>query len=276
MESLPEKGLTNTGKIILTFETTNLPERIRVGMEVIKVEKFYPNPIQCARCLTFDHHVSQCREQQTFCGKCGDGHAEDKCAATKMNCRNCKGDHHAKSRMCPKFAVEAQIIKVAVQNNVPRHVAKKSLQTEKTTFADVVSQQHQRAKEESNVEALLQKVLQQQKMLLNIILTGTAHGMAEKQNSENNKEQTTQQIRQPAQEHLIKFQEQLKKKRNHSPEAEFDSSKHIRTDETGPDGIIYEDNMDVSEEVIIDESVATSKKNKRKAKNIPKKDMSDF
>lgn len=40
VEYLPEKGLTNTGKVILTLETSQLLKRIRVGLEVIKVEHF--------------------------------------------------------------------------------------------------------------------------------------------------------------------------------------------------------------------------------------------
>lgn len=50
------------------------------------------------------------------------------------------------------------------------------------------------------------------------------------------------------------------KKRNHSPEAEAESLKQLRRDEADPQVFIEEDNMDVTEEVIIEESETISKK----------------
>lgn len=65
MEKRPEKGLTNTGRYVMTFEKETLPTKLKVGLVLVPVETYYPAPTQCSKCLKMDHHVSVCHRDTT-------------------------------------------------------------------------------------------------------------------------------------------------------------------------------------------------------------------
>lgn len=43
-ESCPEKGLTNSGRYVITLEKGTLPNKLKVGLEVVAVDMYYPAP----------------------------------------------------------------------------------------------------------------------------------------------------------------------------------------------------------------------------------------
>lgn len=237
---ISEKGLTNTGKFTLTFEASQIPSKLKIGMELVEVTKYIPRPIHCNQCHKWTHHSTTCKDKEYTCGKCGINHDEEECQVKEMKCPNCNGNHHARSRECDAYKDEVKAITIAVQNNIPRHEARKSvgMKTNNKTYAEITSPKTTTTATSSNLEELLQTILNQQKMLLNILITGkvaevtttsTTGQQANKpaQKTPSNKPQDTtrnekQPPKQPAQEHLLNLQEQLRaeanKKRNHSPE----------------------------------------------------------
>ena len=40
----------------MTFITPRIPEKIKVGYSMEKVEQFVPNPLICYRCQKYGHH----------------------------------------------------------------------------------------------------------------------------------------------------------------------------------------------------------------------------
>lgn len=67
-----------------------------------------PQPIQCGRCLQFDHPTSSCQERRPTCGICGGDHAASACKSQDVTkCGNCGGDHVAFSTRCPARPSEA-------------------------------------------------------------------------------------------------------------------------------------------------------------------------
>lgn len=208
-------------------------------MELVEVSNYIPRPTHCNKCHRWTHHVTSCKEEEYTSGKCGVNHDEEECQVKEMKCPNCHGNHHARSRECDAYKDEVKAITIAVQNNIPRHEARKraGMKANNKTYAAVTSPTTTTTATSNNLEELLQTILNQQKMLLNILITGkvedltttTTGQQANKpaQKTPSNKPQDTtrnekQPPKQPAQEHLLNLQEQLRaednKKRNHSPE----------------------------------------------------------
>ena len=107
---------------ILSFNRLQLPSVIDMGYLRVRVEKYIPSPLRCARCQKFGHHFSKCRNSTAICCRCGcpqpemshnlstsgalikcDYCDEDHSASPKpTKCIFCKGPHPAFSKQCPK------------------------------------------------------------------------------------------------------------------------------------------------------------------------------
>lgn len=225
---IPEKGLTNTGKFTITFEATQIPNKMKIGMELVEVNQYIPRPTHCNQCHRWTHHSTSCKEKEIMCGKCGINHDEVNCNVNEMKCINCQGNHHARSRECDAYKDEVNAIKIAVQNNIPRHEARKRVRmTSNTTYAAITSPTATTAPSATtnNLEELLQTILKQQKMLLNLLITGKAGDLTtttpapqvpvpvnQLQETTKNERST---LKQPAQDHLIKLQNILKSQQEH-------------------------------------------------------------
>ena len=61
----------DTSLLVLTFDTTTLPEKITIGWVRKDVRVFIPNPLRCFKCQRFGHGSSTCR-QSARCQKCGE------------------------------------------------------------------------------------------------------------------------------------------------------------------------------------------------------------
>ncbi|GFS13036.1 nucleic-acid-binding protein from mobile element jockey [Elysia marginata] len=72
--------------------------------------------MRCYKCHKFGHGREKCRRQDPICGKCGKvGHAADSCK-NDPHCVNCRGDHAASDRICPKYAEEQAILRYRAYN----------------------------------------------------------------------------------------------------------------------------------------------------------------
>ena len=61
----------DTSLLVLTFDSTSLPEKLTIGWLRKDVRVFIPNPLRCYKCQRFGHGSSTCR-QSARCAKCGD------------------------------------------------------------------------------------------------------------------------------------------------------------------------------------------------------------
>ena len=64
--------LINTGTIILTFESCDLPKNVKIGWTSFEVRKYIPDPRQCFQCQKFNHGSKTCRSQVEVCNRCGE------------------------------------------------------------------------------------------------------------------------------------------------------------------------------------------------------------
>ena len=89
-----EGKLFETNTYIMTFDQPKIPERIKVGYIMERVEQFIPNPLRCYNCQKYGHHEDNCRGRQV-CGKCAQQHPDhhiDNCNHP-YKCANCGGNH---------------------------------------------------------------------------------------------------------------------------------------------------------------------------------------
>ena len=102
--------LKNTNSWVLTFSSPKPPSKLRVAYLELEVRPYVPNPLRCFKCHRFGHGAKNCSKVDPVCARCGQGgHEEAGCKATPR-CLNCRGDHSASSRDCPKWQEEKTIL----------------------------------------------------------------------------------------------------------------------------------------------------------------------
>lgn len=95
----PEEIRLNS--VVITFEGTSLPTDIDIGNVLFKVYPFVRRPKQCRNCWRFNHIAKFCRQKEPKCAKCGETHeSANEC---EVKCINCKSNHYASDKKCPKF-----------------------------------------------------------------------------------------------------------------------------------------------------------------------------
>ena len=63
-----------TNTLILTFNSTNIPDYLDISCLNIPVSQYVPNPIRCYKCQIFGHVTSKCKYNDV-CARCSEtGH----------------------------------------------------------------------------------------------------------------------------------------------------------------------------------------------------------
>ena len=98
--------------ILLTFTSDFIPDHIFIDHTRIKVKKFYRRPTQCFNCFEFGHGVDKCRNSKR-CSRCSGEHDMTVNCTNSPFCFLCEGSHSPKSRDCPRFKFEQEVLEVA-------------------------------------------------------------------------------------------------------------------------------------------------------------------
>jgi hypothetical protein len=113
-----------SGTVFLTFGFPDVPERIKLGFMVVRVDPYVPNPMRCFNCQKFGHTARTCKHEQA-CSVCsGKGH-DDRSCINQAKCANCEGDHPSFSKECPLYRQEKQVQEVKVKQKLSYFEAKK-------------------------------------------------------------------------------------------------------------------------------------------------------
>ncbi|XP_061170354.1 uncharacterized protein LOC133179670 [Saccostrea echinata] len=131
-----------TNTYLLTFCMPTLPTNIKVGLYLMKIETFVPNPLRCFKCQRFGHGQMNCKGSET-CFRCGEEGHDGKTCQNDPKCKNCKGEHMSSSKQCPIWKKEKEIQKVKTEKRIPYPEAKKlvnmySVPKPNMTYATVV------------------------------------------------------------------------------------------------------------------------------------------
>ena len=113
--------------IVLTFFGSCLPDYIQVGPLRLRVKPFLDRPLQCFNCYEFGHGRKHCTKSRR-CGRCSalDAHSTDECNSTPY-CFHCRADHHLRSRDCPQYRFEQDVLQLANANHISLGSARREL-----------------------------------------------------------------------------------------------------------------------------------------------------
>ena len=138
---LEDQGVTHVHRIkrrdgeytflyVLTFNTTTLPQNIKVGYMNCKVRLYIPNPRRCFKCQGYGHGQNTC-SHDPVCPKCaasGRDHPSFEDCRGEQRCINCnKTDHPASSRDCPMYKLEKKIQERKVKNQLTYPTARSQI-----------------------------------------------------------------------------------------------------------------------------------------------------
>ena len=84
------------------------PKKIKAAYLSWSVHPYIPNLLRCFQCHHYGHSKTSCHGSLTG-ARCSEvGHEKTNCDKSEC-CVNCKGDHPAFSRLCPKWIFEKEI-----------------------------------------------------------------------------------------------------------------------------------------------------------------------
>ncbi|MPC79231.1 hypothetical protein E2C01_073747 [Portunus trituberculatus] len=89
--------------VLLTFFASTLPDRVHIG----------PINLRCFSCYGYGHGKSSCKEASRW-GNCSalDSHSEEHCSDAAY-CFHCRDGHQVRSRQCPRYCLEQDILQLA-------------------------------------------------------------------------------------------------------------------------------------------------------------------
>lgn len=124
-------GFVVTPLLILTFNVTVLPKKLKAGYLMINVEHYIPNPMRCKKCQRFGHTKKWC-SLNACCSICSlefdDTHIEGVLCTNNPNCANCHGSHEAFRKSCKRFKDEFAISKIKTMERITYQEAKQKFE----------------------------------------------------------------------------------------------------------------------------------------------------
>lgn len=107
------KMRNSTNMILISFFGSNLPDRVHIGPLHLRVKPFVDRPLQCFSCYGYGHGKKYCTERPR-CGNCSalDSHSTAECEADAY-CFHCQEGHQLRSRQCPQYRLEQDILQLA-------------------------------------------------------------------------------------------------------------------------------------------------------------------
>ncbi|GFO48544.1 nucleic-acid-binding protein from mobile element jockey [Plakobranchus ocellatus] len=115
-----------TDTVVLTFDSPKLPSRICAGYLTLDVRQYVLLPMRCYKCQCKD----RCKKPAAVCVRCGKGGHVKRDCSVDPHCVNCRGDHAASSKTCPKFQEEQAILRYKAENDGMFQQARKAVVVE--------------------------------------------------------------------------------------------------------------------------------------------------
>ncbi|XP_055604088.1 uncharacterized protein LOC129753726 [Uranotaenia lowii] len=136
-------GIVGTSTLILTINSSVVPEFIDFGLLRVRTRPYYPLPLLCRNCLLYGHPKSRCQNPKA-CNVCSGQHESENCPSkSKPFCQNCKGPHAPVSRDCPVWKKEEVILKLSTDSNISISSARRLAENKNAlpTYARVTQNQ---------------------------------------------------------------------------------------------------------------------------------------
>ncbi|KAF2347690.1 hypothetical protein FHG87_021551 [Trinorchestia longiramus] len=126
----------------VVFNTTTLPQFVRIGYQQYRVSTYIGKPWHCFRCQRFGHNAVNCRAAPR-CVVCSGAHNSMECPSpSTRSCCNCSGNHAAKYGGCPKIRQAREVEKITqIQKLSYRDAARQVLHAGGTSLVQPHSDQ---------------------------------------------------------------------------------------------------------------------------------------
>jgi len=121
-----------TNTVVLTFASPRPPKHITAGYLRVPVEPYIPNPLRCFKCQKYGHSSKACKNVVVR-AKCGEAGHEGVSCSNHQKCANCKCEHSASSRDCPKWKLEKRVQQLKVERGISFPDARKAALSEQPT-----------------------------------------------------------------------------------------------------------------------------------------------
>lgn len=114
-----------TNSFIVTFNASELPEKVKAAFHSLPVRAYIPRPMRCYRCQYFGHSGKSCTRDEVCSNCCVQGHKSVDCT-NKTLCRNCNSTQHPSwSNTCPVFSREQEIQRIRTVRKLPYYEARR-------------------------------------------------------------------------------------------------------------------------------------------------------
>ena len=121
---------------VLSYPDTP-PQLVRIGYTQYRPKLYIQRPIRCNKCQTLGHTTAKCRNTTLKCSYCTGLHNYDNCPSRHAGqpplCANCKGDHSAAFRQCPKYVESQQALSLQATERISYRDALTQIRTTTTT-----------------------------------------------------------------------------------------------------------------------------------------------
>ena len=119
-----------TNTLLLTFNSTTLPQSIKICYRTVPVEQFIPNPLRCCNCQKFGHHEDNCKLiDAVICDRCGESKHTSCICQRPFKCVNCGKEHSARSTEREVWKREKEIMRIKTIRKIAYLEAKKQYET---------------------------------------------------------------------------------------------------------------------------------------------------
>lgn len=116
-----DKTEEKTNRYIITFDSEELPERVKLYGMSYRIRQYYPSPLVCVKCLKVGHIQTKCNQQHITCRHCGGVVSEEHVCQSPPICPNCPAEdnHHIPNcKECPRMESERLITNCKINNRV--------------------------------------------------------------------------------------------------------------------------------------------------------------
>ena len=118
----------DTSLLVITFNTTKLPDTLLAGHIRYEVRVFVPNPLRCFNCQRFGHGSKFCK-QSARCQQCGAAPHDGSPCSAPVKCLSCDAtDHTTNSNQCPVWKKEKEICSVKATTGVSYPQARRAVE----------------------------------------------------------------------------------------------------------------------------------------------------
>lgn len=122
-----ETVLKPTTGIVISWEGTVLPKKIKFNYVQREVKIYIPPAILCMKCLRYGHTKNILCKSKERCVNCGlEGNCGNDCT-NDTKCVHCEKNHAANSRICEEFLRQKKLREIMVFENISLFEANKRL-----------------------------------------------------------------------------------------------------------------------------------------------------